>query len=150
MKKNINFRNKLTTILMFVVLSNCNSQNKVQKNERQITNKFVSTYFIGAFSRFVQTEETSSGMASITYHFTITKNMVNLKTITYQEPIMCNGLYKFNEKGNILELYYNGDEKKCISKKPSFLIKREKNKFYIKGVGGEGSINVWLELSKES
>ncbi len=150
MRKNKNFIIVCTITLLFFNLSQCYSQNKVLKKSVKISNKSISAYFIGKFNKLVETEETTSGTASIHYYFTITKDKVKLETITYHEPIMCNGEYIANEKGNILELVYTGKEKNCFSKKPDFLIKREKNKYYIKGLGGEGSINVWLELKKEN
>lgn len=34
----------------------------------------------------------------------------------------------------------------CISITPKFSIKAEKGKYYIKGIGGEGTINTWIEM----
>lgn len=150
MIKNINFSKVYTIMLFIIALNACNSQNKKNEKAEKTPNKNISAYFIGKFNRSVETEETSSGTASITYYFTITKGKVKLKTVTYQEPIICNGEYIAKEKGNILEVFYHGEEKNCLSKKPTFLIKRENNKYFIKGLGGEGSINIWLQLNKEN
>ena len=134
--------------LLFTIIG-CNAQNTLNKKESKLSSNFISANFTGKFTKYIETEETTSGTGSITYNFIINKDKINLTTTTYQEPIMCNGKYKGVEKSNILEIYYDGDEKKCISKKPSFFVKKEKNKYFIKGVGGEGSIGVWLELKKE-
>jgi len=116
------------------------------KNAKSINKKFQ-----GQFSVYVETEFTTNGMASITYYFTISKNKALLKTNSYHEPILCNGEYKTVEKGNILELYYvENEDERCKQINNSFSIKKENNKYFIKGVGGEGTFNEWIELTKRS
>lgn len=135
--------------LYLLTVIGCNAQNILTKKADKLSNNFISANFIGKFTKYVETEETTSGTASITYVFIITKDKISLKTNTYQEPVICNGKYKGIEIANILEIYYDGVEKECISKKPYFFLKKEKSKYYIKGVGGEGSIAVWLNLIKK-
>ena len=48
------------------------------------------------------------------------------------------------EKGNQLEIYYNGDQLNCVGIDPKFIIKKDKTQFYIKGVGGESTNNEWI------
>lgn len=96
----------------------------------------------------VETEATTTGMASISYYFTINEKGAHLETNTYHEPIRCNGKYRGKMNNNILELFYNGTEQNCGTDYSNFNIKNEGSKFYIQGLGGEGTFNVWLELKK--
>ena len=110
----------------------------------------IPKQFQGSFSTSVDTEETTTGMASISYYFNVSDSFTNLKMNTYHEPINCEGDYIGNMKNNILELYYAGDNMNCISIEPKFRIKMENNKYFIKGVGGEGTINDWNKLNKKN
>lgn len=149
MKKKLNFIIAFSLTLLFLTNINvCYSQNN-QIQTVKTSSKFISVYFIGKYNKSVETEETTTGTASVHYYFSVSKDKVKLETTTFHEPIACNGEYTANEKGNLLELVYSGIEKNCFSKKPNFIIKREKNKYFIKGLGGEGSNNVWLEVKKE-
>lgn len=85
-------------------------------------------------------------MASIIYFFDINGNNVKLSLKTYHEPNLCEGKYFATEKGNILEIYYFDNNLNCMSANPKFFIKKENNKFYIKGVGGEGTNTEWKIL----
>ncbi len=115
-----------------------------EKSQKEINSKWL-----GYYSICVQTEATTTGMASISYYFTITKDKINLETNTYHEPITCNGEYKAIEKNNILELYYVGEEENCQSIEPSFKIKKQGNKYYIKAIGGLGTSYKWIRLDKK-
>ncbi|WP_316735690.1 hypothetical protein [Pedobacter aquatilis] len=102
--------------------------------------------FDGNFSIRIETEETTTGTASITYIFEIKKDYATLTTTTYHEPIRCNGSYKTLENDNILTLKYNGKEANC--KSTTFTIKKQDNNYFIKGAGGEATYNTWLKLNK--
>ncbi|GEN74424.1 hypothetical protein [Chryseobacterium hagamense] len=103
----------------------------------------------GNYSISVETEPTTTGMASISYSFKISGNEVILETSTYHEPITCNGKYVLKEHNKIFQIYYNDAEEHCKSDSAKFSIKKEKEKYYIKGVGGEGTIKEWMELHRE-
>ncbi|MBF8458385.1 hypothetical protein IV494_14470 [Kaistella sp. G5-32] len=111
--------------------------------------QFINPKFQGQYSVKQEIEETTTGTSFITYSFSIEKDNVLLKTNTYHEPIICNGHYKAVEHNNILELYYLGNEGNCKSGTPNFQIKKDENKYFIKGVGGEGTINQWVVLQKK-
>lgn len=117
-------------------------ENKIEKSS-EIPSKYYGNFYAG-----VETEATTTGMASISYYFTISKKEVYLETNTYHEPIRCNGKYRGKMNNNILELFYIGTEQNCGNDYSNFKIKNEGEKFYIQGLGGEGTFNVWLELKK--
>ena len=106
--------------------------------------KSISTIYDGLHSISIETEATTTGMASISYKFDINKNNVTLSINTYQETNLCEGKYIAIEKNNQLEIYYLGDQLSCISIKPKFIIKKDKDQFYIKGIGGELTYNKWM------
>jgi hypothetical protein len=138
-------------ILPCLFLIACNTygdNNYTSKQSAQETVKLPSAEFQGAFSSTVDTEETTSGTANITYNFVITKDIAVLTTDTYHEPIRCNGNYKIIEKNNTLELYYSGNDSNCKSDKDSFKIKKENNKYLMMGLGGEATINEWIPCTK--
>ncbi|MCJ7934536.1 MAG: hypothetical protein MUW56_13125 [Chryseobacterium sp.] len=138
-------------ILFHLFSISCKTHDENKKYIKESTTENVKLFdskFQGEFSSTVETEETTSGTASITYHFSIKNDVAILTTTTYHEPIRCNGNYKALENNGILELYYSGDEESCKSKNAKFKIKRENNKFYIQGLGGEATFNEWIELSK--
>jgi hypothetical protein len=111
--------------------------------------KPVSKDFQGEFSVNVETDETTTGMANITYHFSILKDKVLLNKDSFHEPVSCTGTYKILQHENILDLFYvEDDDVRCKQINNAFSIKKENDKYYVKGVGGEGTINDWIELSK--
>ncbi|NRS89882.1 hypothetical protein HNQ02_002816 [Flavobacterium sp. 7E] len=111
---------------------------------------FISKEFQGEYSVFVETEFTTNGMANINYNFTVLKDKVLLQTKTYHEPISCNGEYKAIESDTVLDLYYvENKESFCKKINSSFSIKKEDEKYFIKGVGGEGTFNDWIEITKK-
>lgn len=115
----------------------------IQKELLKDHNNFSESYY-GLHSVFVETEATTTGMASVSYSFEIKKNDIKLSLDTYHESNTCEGKYFANEKNNQLEIYYLGSELSCISMDPKFYIKKEGKKIYIKGVGGEETINKWI------
>ncbi|MBE9600758.1 hypothetical protein [Pedobacter sp. MC2016-24] len=139
-------------ILPCLFLINCNThgdnKNHSGKKSAQDTVKSPGSEFQGEFSSTVETEETTSGTANITYNFVINSTVAVLTTNTYHEPIRCNGNYKIIEKNSILELYYAGNDKNCKSENANFKIKKENDKYFIKGLGGEATINDWIPCSK--
>ncbi|WP_051224141.1 hypothetical protein [Flavobacterium tegetincola] len=108
----------------------------------------VATSFDGSYKVSVETEQTTTGMASISYDFNINEGNATLTTNTYHEPIRCNGDYRLVEKDNLLQLFYNGNEENCKSSEPTFTIKKKGKKIFIKGLGGEGTYNTWIKLKK--
>jgi|GEM_PF-4079939 len=108
----------------------------------------INPTFQGNFSLTLETEETTAGTAYIQYSFNIKRDIATLTTVTYHEPITCNGDYKVIENNKILELHYSGNEKNCKSKEPNFRIKKEGLDYFIKGVGGEGTFNEWIQINK--
>ena len=114
------------------------------------TAETVKSVFNGRYIVYVETEGTTTGIASITYDFNIKSDKATLITNTYHEPIRCNGDYKLVEKDNVLQLFYNGKESNCKSLEPAFTIKKEGEKYFIKGTGGEGTYNTWIKLKKEN
>lgn len=121
--------------------------NKEKANS--LANSKIDKKYHGTFSATVETESTTSGTASITYNFSISDDYIMLEEVSYHEPISCSGKYKAIEKNNILELFYNESEKNCKTDDSNFKIKKEDNKFYIKGLGGEGTFNEWVKLEKK-
>lgn len=109
-----------------------------------------SQTFDGNYSVHVETEATTTGMASISYSFKIEGNEAVLETNTYHEPIRCNGKYLIKINNNILELFYNDEEENCKSDSPVFYIKKEGDNFFIKGVGGEATFYEWILLKKNN
>lgn len=125
-----------------------NDSEHEQNTQQEVTHPIAEKY-IGTFSVGVETEATTTGMASIEYTFTITNEFVQLETNTYHEPIRCNGTYKALEKENILELYYTGDEEFCDTENPMFFLKEKKGKLYAQGLGGEGTYHDWIKLERK-
>jgi hypothetical protein len=111
----------------------------------------ISDSWIGNYEVSVTTEPTTNGMASISYFISIKKDEAYIKTVTYHEPILCNGKYlvKENEKRELV-LTYLGDENYCVNdNKESFKIKKENLTYYILGIGGEETNNEWIELKQK-
>lgn len=111
--------------------------------------KSVSDTFKGVFKAEIEGEYTTDGVGHTTYYFTITENDIVLKAEVLRGDFVCEGNYKGIQKNDILELYYSQTDDRCKNLSPTYLIKKEKEKFFIKGVGGEGNINNWIELKKD-
>lgn len=105
-----------------------------------------SSTYDGIHSTSVETEATTTGMASISYKFDIKKSNIVLTLNTYKESNLCEGKYIGIEKDNQLEIYYSGDQLNCVNIDPKFIIKHDKNQFYIKGIGGEATNNKWIMM----
>lgn len=142
---------KLYNILIICILSLLNCKNSNADYDRKseiVTHDMVPKEYIGKYIVYIQTEQTSAGMASITYNFEINKVNAYLETQTYHEPIRCNGIFRIINKKDHLELYYDGKNDLCKSAKPNFRIKKEKGKYFIKGIGGELTYLDWQKLKK--
>lgn len=121
-----------------------------EKKELQIPKyKETPSKYLGTFSIYTETEATTTGMASISYYFTIKENEAILETNTYHEPIRCNGKYSIIDKDSLIELHYSGNETNCSSDYPDFEIKNKGNQYFIKGVGNEANSIEWVELKKK-
>lgn len=81
-----------------------NQKQNVQKPSPKENVKVLNSKFQWEFSSRVETEETTSGTASMTYFFNIKNNVALLTITTFHEPIVCNGNYNVIEKNNVLEL----------------------------------------------
>ena len=115
-----------------------------------IDEQLIESNFNGRYTVSVETEQTTTGMASISYDFTINNGKATLVTNTYHEPISCNGDYKLVEKDNLLTLFYDGKEGNCKSSEPTFTMKKKGKNYFIKGLGGEGTYNTWIKLKREN
>ena len=148
--KNVNYF--IQILIVTLLVSSCKTtQNKNAKpvaEKIENTDKIPSKYY-GDFYAGVQTEATTTGMALISYYFTIDRKGAVLKTNTYHEPIRCNGNYKGKMNNDILELYYIGSEKYCADEFPNFKMKNESDKFFIQGLGSERTFNEWVEIEKK-
>jgi hypothetical protein len=147
----INFRNiimnkdskvkKWVLVMLYLFLISCKTHDENKKHFTKLTEnvKLSEPKFQGEFSAAVETEETTSGMANITYHFVIKNDVAVLTTSTYHEPIRCNGDYKAIANNDMLELYYSGNEENCKSQNANFKIKNENNTYFVQGLGGEAN-----------
>ncbi|NJM80351.1 MAG: hypothetical protein HC854_13390 [Flavobacterium sp.] len=124
---------------------------EVKKNRllNEEKNSQINVKYLGNFTITLETEATTTGMASLTYSFLISKEEAELKIISYHESLNCDGNYNILEKNNTLELYYNGETEYCKTKEPNFKLKKEGNKFFMKGLGGEATFNEWIEVVKK-
>lgn len=129
--------------------SSLSEKAKVIQNEKKEVARPIEAKYIGTFSAGVETEATTTGMASIHYTFTITNESVQLETNTYHEPIRCNGKYNAVENNHMLELYYTGEDEVCDTEYPMFTIKEEKGNLYIQGLGSEATSSDWFKLKRE-
>lgn len=143
----------LIKLLIFLIIICCKTHD--DKKGKKINNlnlekkEYVDSLFQGNFYVTQETEETTTGTASISYSLNVGKEKAILKTNTFHEPITCNGEYKATMKNNVLELYYSGNENGCILNRPNFQIIKEGNNYFIKGVGGEATINEWVQIQKK-
>lgn len=119
-----------------------------QLNDKAKLSTPITEKFLGKFEANTEGELTSEGTGRTTYYFTITTNGIVLKSEAFKGDFLCEGNYKGVEKDNILELYYNENDDRCKQSKPNYLIKKDGEKFFIKGVGGEGTINEWIKIDK--
>lgn len=135
---------------LFLITCKTHDDNKKQnvKNSASENLELLNSKIQGKFLSKVETEETTDGIASISYYFNIRNNVAVLTTTTFHEPIVCNGNYSIIKKNNVLELYYSGSEKNCKSETANFKIKEQNNKYFITGLGGEATYNEWIELKQ--
>lgn len=111
--------------------------------------KAIDENYQGNFSATVEEELTTEGTGHSTYNFIISEDKISLKLDSFYGQSICEGDYKGIEENNVLELYYNGNDDRCIKLDPTYLIKKEGNKYFIKGVGGEGTFHEWIKLDKK-
>ena len=156
----------LHLLCFFILFSSCNngpagnnsSKSKSILDEKEQTlsftdsNQLIPEKYWGQYMVHVETEMTSSGMASITYNFNFEEKGVFLDMNTYHEPIRCEGKYFGVEdtKQNSLELFYKGDDEVCKFEGSRFQIKIKGKNLFAKGLGGEGTFKVWQKLKKAS
>ncbi|MCC9016435.1 hypothetical protein [Flavobacterium lipolyticum] len=111
--------------------------------------KAIDEIYQGNFSATVEEELTTEGTGHSTYNFIISEDKISLKLDSFYGQSIGEGDYKGIEENNVLELYYNGNDDRCIKLDPTYLIKKEENKYFIKGVGGEGTFHEWIKLDKK-
>lgn len=111
------------------------------KDIKPITEKFHGKFEAGADGEY-----TNDGTGHTTYYFTITADKIDLKSSSFRGDFLCEGEYKGIENDNILELYYDREDNRCKHLRPNYLIKKEGDDFFIKGIGGEGTINDWIKM----
>ncbi|MFB9079038.1 ankyrin repeat domain-containing protein [Flavobacterium procerum] len=109
------------------------------------TIKPISDKFQGKFTVDTDGEYTNNGQGHTTYNFTISQDKINLEYVAFRGDFVCEGAHIGIEKNDILEVYYDGQDDRCRK----YLIKKEQNNYFIKGVGGEGIIHEWVKLEKE-
>ncbi|MFD1605498.1 hypothetical protein ACFSJW_02770 [Flavobacterium artemisiae] len=112
------------------------------KDIKPITEKFHGKFEAGADGEY-----TNDGVGHTTYYFTITADKIDLKSIAYRGDFVCEGEYKGIENDDILELYYDREDHRCKYLRPAYMIKKEGDDFFIKGIGGEGTINNWIKMN---
>lgn len=111
--------------------------------------KSIAEEFQGKFKAEADGEYTNDGQGHTTYYFTITENKIDLKYEAFRGDFVCEGEYKGIQNDTILELYYDREDDRCKKLSPVYLIKKEEDEFFIKGIGGEGTINDWIKMDKE-
>ncbi len=109
----------------------------------------ITEKFLGKFEAHVDGEYTTEGRGHTTYYFTITTNEIVLKLESFMGNFLCEGNYKGVEKEDVLELYYIENDDRCKHSKPNFFIKKDGEKYFIKGVGGEATYNDWVKIDKK-
>ena len=100
-------------IIEEIIIDSNTNEDKNIKSAKEGLSK-INAKYQGEFTVSVNTESTTTGIASITYNFTIKENNVNLKEVSYHEPTNCNGNYATKENNNILELFYDGNNEKTF------------------------------------
>ena len=134
--------------LMISCQNNRSTEHYAEAKNQVLVAQIPATYF-GSFTANVETEATTTGMASISYHFSITEVRAKLRTTSFHEPIQCEGRYKGHLENGILNLVYDGTEENCKTEGPNFKIKKADQMFFVQGLGGEATFNEWIELQKE-
>lgn len=102
----------------------------------------------GTYTISVETEATTTGMASITYDFVIRGQHATMSMITYHAPILCDGNYILKKVNEIWELKYDGEDAAEYCADQIFHIKTKNGQVFIKGVGSEATYHNWLPLKK--
>lgn len=109
----------------------------------------IAEKFQGKFIAEADGEYTENGVGHTTYYFIITKNGITLKSEAFNGDFVCQGNYKGIEKNNILELYYDENDNRCKKSDPNYFIKKDGDSYFIKGIGGEGTIKKWIKMDKK-
>lgn len=109
----------------------------------------IAEKFQGQYKVEVEGESTNEGTGHTTYYFTITTSGIVLKSEAFGGDFLCEGNYKGVEKEDILEVYYNENDDRCKQSKPNYLIKKEGQEYFIRGVGGEATYNEWIKMKKK-
>lgn len=109
----------------------------------------IAEKFQGKFIAEADGEYTENGVGHTTYYFTITKYGIVLKSEAFNGDFLCQGNYKGIEKNDILELYYDENDNRCKKGTPNYFIKKDRDSYFIKGIGGEGTIKEWIKLDKK-
>jgi len=138
------------------ILINAELKSKIQNLKSQkssVTNSSeqkssIDKKYQGNYQINVDTEQTTTGTASVQYKFSISDSEITLQTNTVHEAVSCNGKYEGIEKNNILDLYFIGNESGCDNSSPMFYLKEEKGEIYAKGLGGEATFNEWIKLKR--
>lgn len=120
-----------------------------QLNDKAKLSTPIAEKFQGEFEVSTKGELTNEGTGSTTYHFTITTNGIVLKSEAFRGDFLCEGNYTGVENEGILELYYNENDDRCKQSKPNYRIKKDGEKYFIRGVGGEGTYNEWVKIDKK-
>ncbi|AZI33135.1 hypothetical protein [Kaistella carnis] len=143
---------KTVFLISIFLLNSCHKYNKghnIKNTKHESSTVIIPKIFYGEFSAVTNTEETTTGTASISYNFAITKSGAILSTESYHEPIRCNGKYEVKLNVDILELFYAGTEQNCKSDHPTFKIKKSDQNLFVQGLGGEATFNEWIELKQK-
>lgn len=158
MRKSLKKISFLLFCLFITLLFSCFKQKSNNNSEicsvdyknKVLTQKKISKKFQGIFATEILGDETVNGTEIISYNFKVSDTEIILTTETYHSPIYCNGTYRGEEKNNTLYIYYDDENKNCFKTNNNFnfQLKREKNKYYIKGIGGEATYNSWTEIKK--
>lgn len=115
------YDNKKWTFIKKIVSNKIDKKGIVLYNDLLLENKLkdvkpIPKEFQGEFSVNVETEITSTGMANITYHFSILKDKVLLNLDSFHESVTCMGAYKVLQHKNVLDLFYvEKDDIRCKS-----------------------------------
>ena len=138
-------------IIISLILSTINKNiglNVDINNEVKTKILLYQTSWDGNYNLYIEGEKLSTGeMSGRDYSFIIKMGKVVLKANSFHEPIFCEGEYKALEKNNQLEIIYAGNNPDfCKQNEANFIIKKEGNKFFIKG--SDFNTDKWLLLKK--
>ncbi len=134
----LGFKEKVSPI---IDKEDSNQEENLDGSENKIDKIFLGKYGVG-----VETDGINGGTAVINYEFEIFEEYVLLRLETIHDPVICDGMYDFKMKEGVLQLFYAGSDEPCERIKPMFEIKLEKNKLFVRGLGGEGTIKSWIEI----